>query len=444
MGQSQQNVSAAKTPDQSIGDLLRVFNTGMQGLGPAFQAPSPSQVATGQAGFPNIQYDPSRTPGSAPTTAPPPGFVPYQGTGSQSINNFSSQRGATNAGMVSLGNSILGLVNTFEQRDHEKKVMQAQNLMQQVTDFHASGDPGDDRRAISILEDPKNRKILKEGLGYVPYQEKQEPPPPEAIGVQKALARAIGLTGGNPSMTGQVTTPGQIPSQNTSPNQMMPPPNGGMRTVLPQPTAAAQFQSALMNAATQKLKNDPSSALGMMGVSQLSSVEQRASEFYEKGLGVSPADVQKMDMAQKMEGIKAYSALFQDLIKQQFETEKFNATQAGLNKRAGAANQNKLDIASMLSGVKERIATEAQNAKGNANVVAEKMYRDEAAKADIRSQTANISDEEKKMWLDKSQELNFKADAASTKAGDEDMMKAILPYFVQGLLGNTTEETPIP
>jgi hypothetical protein len=409
----QDKPSGTTDTTKGIGEILKLFGKSMG----EFQAPSPSQIITGQAGFPRIQFDPSRTPGTAPTTAPPPGFVPFQPSGGESIGNFNNPASARNAGMVSLGNSILGLVNTLEERETKKKQMQASSLMLQVNDFLQSGDPKDRERAMMILDDPKNRKILKTGLGYVPYQEEQEPPSPEAVGVQDALQRIV-----KPQDEG----PNQMQGQQGMSQQR---PQGGMRTVLPQPSQQAQMMSALSSAVMQKLKQDPASALSMMGVSQLSATEQRLGEFYEKGLGVSPADAEKLSSLQKIEGIKAYSQLFSDMLKGQLELEKLDIQQTGMNKRNAASNLSREKVAGILGGVRERISKAAQDAKGDHNIASANVYRSFAEQFATRSQTPNISEEDKLKYEQQSQFYMLKADEFATKSQDEDLIKIMAPYL---------------
>src|SRR5947207_8385483 len=64
---------------------------------------------------PTITFNPSGG-GTAISHAPPPQRPQAPRTGGESLGDFRSQTQATNAGLVSLGNSLSGIFSTIEQR----------------------------------------------------------------------------------------------------------------------------------------------------------------------------------------------------------------------------------------------------------------------------------------------------------------------------------------
>jgi hypothetical protein len=118
---------------------------------------------------------------------------------------------------------VLGLISGMEQKEHSKKVMQAENLMTQMNQLLSpTGDPKQDQQnramAQMLADDPKNRKILKAGLEY---QFPQEDIPPEAIGVAQAMQKIRKGQQGKPQ---QPQTRSVLPQ----PNQMQ-----GLQAILP-------------------------------------------------------------------------------------------------------------------------------------------------------------------------------------------------------------------
>ncbi len=133
------------------------------------------------------------------------------------------QFGKPTQGGFGADRGILGLISHVESAAHQKKVLQAETLAMQVNDFLTSGAPGDREKAQMLMDDPKNLKILKTAYEYQPVQQKQEPPPPEAIGLARAKQKMAAKQGGQrPQQQPQGRT--VLPSQN---------PNAGLMAMLP-------------------------------------------------------------------------------------------------------------------------------------------------------------------------------------------------------------------
>jgi hypothetical protein len=409
--------------DQDSGDsqqLLKAIQTMLSGAGQIAGAgggPSspgtPGTVAPGPT--PNISFNPLQGGGGPIQTAPPRPVGPAPQTGSQSIRNSGDRTATTNAGLVSLGNSLSSMFSSVGQKEHEKKAAMAEGYLMQINSLLASGDPKDKEKAMMFLEDPKIKKILKTGLEYVPLEEEV---PPEAVGVQKAVQK-IGQQ-----------------QQQQPPKQMQP--------VIPQPSVQQKLQSAMQSALLQKIQADPASAISMMGGSQLTSAEQRASEFYEKGLGMSPAQMAGMTAAEKLAGIKMYEGVMRDALKAEVDMYKADKSYSG-----------KIDTAKIFAAAKDRM-TQAVKEVGMARVgasrdnaklkkggaaqnfaVGAKMYEDMAKKYLDLSKQANIKPEDKKRYEGMAEQYNQKADDFLNQAGDEDLWN-----MFKGAMEGETEEEP--
>jgi hypothetical protein len=305
--------------------------------------------------------------------------------------------------MVSLGNSLTGLFSEIGNKEHEKKSKQAENYMLQISGLLASGDPQDRERAMMFLEDPKIKKTLKTGLEYVPLEEEV---PPEAQGVQKAAATIKQkMSGGG----------GQ---------QQQPKPQ--MRPVIPQASQQDQLRSVMTNALLDKFRKDPASAISMMGGSQLSSAETRASEFYTSGLGMSPVQVATMDTATKMQGMKMYEGVMRDVIKAEVDIYK-----------ADKGYSKSVDTAKIIAAARDRMTDAVKSAKDKKGAMANyaagaKVYADLAKQYMDMSKTAKtaggqpLSDEQRKVYEGQAREYQQKADDLLQQHGDEELIQMFL------------------
>jgi len=351
---------------------------------------------------PNMSFDPRG--GSGPIqTAPPRPAIGVPPTGSQSIGHFASRGEATNAGLVSLGNSLSGIFNTIGEKEHAKKAALAENYLMQINGLLASGDPQDKQKAMMILEDPKIRKILKTGLEYVPLEEEV---PPEAHGVQTALQKIQQKGQGAPQQKPQ------------------------MQPIIPQQSQEQQLKAAMTSALLQKVKQDPASAISMMGQSQLSSAEKHADEFYKAGLGLSPADVQTMTAQEKLAGLKIYEQAIGAAIRGEIDMYK-----------AGIGYKGKVDAATIMGNARKYSADAMKSAwaardkkkGGAANMAAgAKIYEDYAKKyLDIvkSGKTKDgipLTDEQKKYYEQKADAYQRQADEYLNQVGDQELMEMFM------------------
>lgn len=346
----------------------------------------PGTVAPGPSA--NINFNPLGSPGGPIQTAPPRPPMGIPPSGGESIGNFKDRTTTTNAGLVSLGNSLSGIFNTLGQKEHAKKAAMAENYLLQINSLLASGDEKDRQKAMMILEDPKIRKTLKTGLEYVPLEEEV---PPEAQGVQSAVKKIAD---------------GQQKKQ----------------PILPQPSTQQKVQAAMSNAILQKLQQDPASAISMMGGSQLTSAEERASEFYEKGLGLSPNQVSAMTLQEKLTGMKVYEGMMRDTLKYQIDLYKTDK-----------AYQGKVDTAKILANARKYWADQVRSAsheKTGAGVKKDdpyakgaRMYEDMAKKYLDMAKAAGVKPEDKARYEERAEFYNQKADDYLNQANDQDLMQ---------------------
>jgi len=415
MGDSQQQPTDSKNIMDAIQDLV----AGATKMAGGDKTPSggpvvtPGQIAPGPP--PNIQFNPSGTPGAPIQTAAPRQVRPFTPTGDQSIGHFATRNAATNAGMVSLGNSLGSLFSDAGKRAHDKKAGEAEGYLTQINALLASGDPGDREQAQKFLDDPKVRKTLKTGLDYVPLEEEK---PPEAQGVETALQKIKAKQqGGN------------------QPQQKPPPPQ--MQAALPHASQADQIKSAIQSAILQKIKNDPASALAMGGASSLSASEQHATQFYEAGLGMTPVQVAAMTQSEKLQGMKMYESVMKDSIRAQVDIYKADQNYKG-----------KIDTASILAKSRDRMTDAVKAAKDKKGAAANyaagaKVYADlskqymDIVKAGKGKNGQPLNDQEKKYYEDRAREYQQKADDLLNETGNEDLWNMFMKSMAVG-----GEDTP--
>src|SRR6266576_3116209 len=332
-------------------------------------------------------------------------------TGGESLGSFRSQTQATNAGLVSLGNSLSGIFSSIEQKEHAKKAALAENYMMQINSLLASGDPQDKQKAMMVLEDPKIRKILKTGLEYVPLEEEV---PPEATGVHSAIQK-IG------SGKGAAPQGGAPQGRGTQPR---------MQPMLPQQNAEQQLKAAMTNALLQKIRQDPAAAISMMGGSQLTSAEEHANEFYKAGLGLSPADLQTMTANEKLAGLKIYEQAVGAAIRGEIDMYK-----------AGIGYKGKVDSATIFGNARKYAADAMKSAWGardktkgaSSNYAAgARIYEDYAKKyLDIIKGGKGpggkpLTADEIKVYQQKADAYQRQADEYLNQAGDSELMKMFM------------------
>lgn len=380
---------------------------------PGMQAPGPA---------PNISFNPAGAATPPIQTARPPAPQQFTPTGSQSIGEFHSKSAATNAGLVSLGNSLGSLISNAEQHEQGKKSALAENYLLQINSLLASGDPQDRQKAQMLMDDPKIRKALKTGLEYVPLEEEV---PPEAQGVQSAIQKIQSTAGGG---RGPMAPPqgGQPQGQSQGQSQG--------RAIMPQATPQAKLQAALTNALLQKIQQDPASALTMMGQSQLTATEQRADEFYKNGLGVSPESLAKMTLAEKLQGMKLYEGMMKDAMKMEVDLYK---TKVGYTGKVDAAtvlaNGRKYVADQMKSASHERTeAGKAKAVKPDSYAQGAKMYEDMAKKYLDLSKQPNITPQDKARYEATAEQYNQKADQYLNQANDQSLMEDFMKAMESG------------
>jgi len=272
---------------QAIQDMYQRAASNATSGGPAA---TPTYTPGSVAPLTPINFNPTGAPGAPISVARPAALPPPVQTGSQSIGAFGNKREAVNAGLVSLGNSLSSLFGRAEQKEHDKKAAMAENYMMQINSLLASGNPQDREKAQTFMDDPKIRKVLKDGLNWQPLT---EPAPPEAVGVHTAVNKiAQGA-------------------------QAQPPPGG--RAVMPQASLASQIQASIQNAVLQDLKNNPEKALKMAGSDTLSAAETRTSDLIQHGFQLSPAQTQAMSLQEKFRAMHVYETIMKDTLKMQVD-----------------------------------------------------------------------------------------------------------------------------
>jgi hypothetical protein len=400
----------SKTALAAISKMLSTMGQGQ----PGGQAQQPGVVPGHAPPIPGstISFNPSGSPGTPLSHAQAPPSMQVPPTGSQSIGHFANRGEATNAGLVSLGNSLTGLFGAAEEKAHAKKAATAEGYMMQISGLLASGRPDDREKAQMFMDDPKIRKVLKDGLSYVPLEEKV---PPEAEGVQSAVRKIAGIGGS------QQQGP-QLPQQ--QPQQQR------MRAVLPQASAQQELQSAGVNAMIQMLKQDPEKALSMMGASHLSSAEERMADLYKNGFLMSPADYGKMTSEEKIAGIKTMEEVMKDTLKAEVDIYKSKETYRG-----------KIDAAHIYAASRDRLTDALKSKAGNKGSTvalgAAKVYTDlsgkymDLVKSGKDESGRPFSDEQKKAYEDKAKVFQDKADKLlkdATSPDENELWKMFMGY----------------
>lgn len=395
--------TSAQLMQQILAAVSGMGKSGGTGGVPGASLPPPS---------PNIRFDPSGAPGGGFSTAGPRPTMPTPPTGSQSLGKFTSKGEATNAGLVSLGNSLSGLFGAVEAKEHAKKAAMAENYLLQINSLIQSGDPNDRKKAEMFLEDPKIRKILKTGLDFVPLEEEV---PPEAQGVQTAIQK--------------IQKKGE---------QQQPP----MRPVMPQPSTQQKLQQAMQNAILQQIQKDPAKAISMMGGSQLSSAEEHAGQLYEKGLGLSPAQVATMTAQEKLAGLRVLEMSMRDYLKTEVDMKKAELAASSREKVAGMGASARIDSAKIMADAKKYAADKyveaAKNRKGAAinNAAGAKMYEDFAKKYLDLAKSPNVSSDDKTRYEKLAQQYQSQADDYLNKVGEDDLVNE----FMQSIEDNEEPE----
>lgn len=309
-------------------DISAIINAITQAFSGAQQMKSTPQGQIVPEKSPQFNMSPPSASGAQTPPlnfAPPAASVPTPQTGSQSIGDFRTRSAARNAGMVSLGNSITGIVNSVTQRQQQKKAALAENYMMQIGNLLASGDPKDRQKAEMILEDPKILKTLDKGLNYRPLQEQV---PPEAIGVNAAFQKIKqNMAGNKNALAGDVA---RKPQQ---------------RPVLPQPTQGAQIQAMMNNAIMQRMKKDPGFAFQLAKQTMLTSGEQASAEESQAGLTTSPAAQAQMDFQVTLAKDTAMQSVIVEAQKAQSEMDRQLLENKGKIDTEIAANAGKIAAA---------------------------------------------------------------------------------------------------
>lgn len=415
---SEKNKADKTSPEAIIQSIQKM----LEGLGTATGATASEGLSLPRGSAPvsptpNITFDPRV--GVSIQTAQPRPSVAMPRTGGESIGDFRSKTQATNAGLVSLGNSLSEMFNAAGAREHAKKANMAENYMMQINGLLASGDPNDKQKAMMILEDPKIRKILKTGLDYVPIEEEV---PPEAQGVRSAVQKISGQGGGQQG--------GQQPQGQPQQPQRQP--------IIPQASQEQQLRAAMTSALLQKIKQDPASAITMMGQSQLSSAEKHADEFYKSGLGLSPAQIESMNVQEKLAGFKIYEQAIGAAIRGEVDMYK-----------AGLGYKGKVDAATIMGNARKYAADamkaawaerDKKGGKGSvANIIAgARIYEDYAKKyLDIvkSGKTKDgipLTDEQKKYYEQKADYYQRQADDYLNQAGDSELMDMFMKSVEEG------------
>src|SRR5437016_1896006 len=404
-----EKVPGQKTDSTDASSIMKAIQQMLGTVGQATGATGGGSPLPGGSGpvspSPTITFNPTGG-GTSLAHGPAPERPGIPRTGGESLGSFRSQTQATNAGLVSLGNSLSGIFSSIEQKEHAKKAALAENYMTQISALLASGDPQDKQKAMMVLEDPKIRKILKTGLEYVPLEEEV---PPEATGVHSAIQK---IGGAKP--------------QGGAPQGVQP----RMQPMLPHQSSEQQLNAAITNALLQKIKQDPAAAISMMGGSQLSSAEQHANEFYKAGLGLSPADLQTMTANEKLAGLKIYEQAVGAAIRGEIDMYK-----------AGLGYKGKVDSATIFSNARKYASDAMVTAWGKRDkskgmgsnyAAGAKIYEDYAKKyLDIIKGGKGpggkpLTADEIKVYQQKADAYQRQADEYLNQAGDSELIKMFM------------------
>lgn len=158
------------------------------GANPGQSAPMPGQPAAGGAS-PSPSYGAITPAGAAPgqPQTPMPGMM-------QTGFEFQTKGAANNAAVQSGLYSLAKFVNDAANKKKQDTALQAQNYVNQ---WNAAVESGDQATLDALKNDPKFVSTLKKGLDfYFPEKqgkapEPQEPPSPEAKGIQTGLQKAV-------------------------------------------------------------------------------------------------------------------------------------------------------------------------------------------------------------------------------------------------------------
>jgi hypothetical protein len=385
------------------------------------------------AGQPGPQITPSAagTPMPAPT-GHPSGFVPFQPGTQGGQTEYRTKGGARSAGLQSLGANVTSLINTVQQRHHDRQAAMAEGYMDQIQALLRSGDPKDVEKAKLLLDDKKILQTLDKGLNYKPLEEEV---PPEAVGVttsiQKAKKQPQGPTGG---------------------------PGPGRQPIIPQGNPQDILRSMVTNAMIQRGKQDPQSLLGMTGnvgmgqaPSMLSGPQQKQAEEFAAGFGISPKEYAQMDLSSQMASQKILQQVMRDQLQFQMYEDRIKgmkdlkASDYDIKKyMTDQNNAAKKWIANEISGTKEKgtFASIISTRGTQLRSMAEKFR---TATKDPTSLQALIA----QGLVTSKDELASKADSYEQQADKMDKllpqlmgMSELDPQTKMGIIGAFTSDTP--
>lgn len=192
-----------------VAQILAALKARMGGGQPPFPNTPPTFPSTSTPPSPSVASGAGPTPpvpGAQPGPSQPSPNAPMASAAPQIA--FPKPAPRTNIRGSGLPGMIMALVNKKEQDSYNHKVALAETYATQINQLLASGLPEDRKKAEDVLNDPKVRKILKDGLDYTPIE---ETPPPEAIGVNRAMQKHGVGKGQQQAPPGRVYIPG--PSQ---------------------------------------------------------------------------------------------------------------------------------------------------------------------------------------------------------------------------------------
>lgn len=253
-------------------------------------APSISNIYQGAKGggakliSPGIVGQVPQMPGRPAAPVGPPSQLGGTGTPNspqsglfQTGFEFNNPQARNAAVATSAIQGVTQFIDQVKQRKEAKTAKQAENYMTQIT---AAQQAGDQEALNMLLEDPKVVKTLEKGLEFIMPKVPGEPPPPEAVGVTKALQK----------MQGKNQQQARLPAPNT--------PGGVIWPRMPQSVGNEQaIKDLTSSAALGKLQQDPQLAATLGTGTGLTGQEARDAERYQSGLALAPADERKAFLA---------------------------------------------------------------------------------------------------------------------------------------------------
>lgn len=389
------------------------------------------------------------------------GTPPAQMPLNNSRVEYDTKENAKSGSVQQIMNNLQQIIQSFTNKKSQQRANEAQNYVTQINQAQAAGDTG---MVNALLSDPKVVKTIEKGLDYhferqQKMNEPQEAPPPEAIGLQKAVeaqAKSQSSQGGQSQGQPQSQQQQQNPLQKLmaliknrgqqQPQAQLPMPNTPGGVMIPKPSQGQQNQNMVTNEQGRLLQSDPTYLRQQATGSTLDSNQNQQAEAIAKGLNVSPAQVKALGMQQQTALIKAYTSMAKDQMTYDIAQEN-NKTKLGV---AGIAGQSRIDAAQIAKSAK-KYATDAIKSHWNTSEAAGTLKLNTAILGHYTTMAKNYSSlsEKAKSAGNKDQAAQFqtqadgfqkKYDDMQQGMADEELMKQFMSPTSAGDTGDDNDE----